>query len=613
MSLSLAQNNLNAPQYMYKEVENTQKSSSVLNAILESSSTSTTCQSHSLVARTHEEYRDRDMIKDPPNECSSLSNQGTPGVIARLRAVNSTPNASQFIHSSSDNSTDDTLSRGHQQVHSSSLPYMYKAVENTQKSSSVLNVISESSTLDTVIGKNDRWTDKDVRDTALPLSSTTTRPKLSIPGPDIPQDAATSSHFITTLTTSMRTSSYIVNSEYVCQQLARTSSCNDGPLVDQSQTTTLVHPLSSPGENNPIAAQPSIDSFKNTRQLNPAPNIISPNSSLPEGVYTTAYECEEPCGRDEVRDLPGRSSSTSKLKDDKGEILVDCTFQVIEETRNYRSDMTGAREKESQVYDKVAVLISLLDPGDLLQDTDVSAMSKYASSNYSTDNSNGYAYLDNSSQQSNNPPGMKSVPPASPVSIKDDSKAVGISHVVEKSVSSDDNHSTPCAEGIPCVEPRENDYMKAEQTIASATSHSNITQTSCRTENQDDTSFAAGTRCHTRESCDTSSKPSDDCGLKKIAATDCGRECCSTADFLPVDSCCPGPKGLPSEPCVLPDAGTDHLQCNNGESRQYFICCLHEAMLYAGVCVTLAQNRQTIVGHVQLPRRPMIVSRPMNS
>ncbi|KAG2146431.1 uncharacterized protein EDB93DRAFT_475180 [Suillus bovinus] len=133
--------------------------------------------------------------------------------------------------------------------------------------------------------------------------------------------------------------------------------------------------------------------------------------------------------------------------------------------------------------------------------------------------------------------------------------------VAEKSVSCNGEHSAPCAEGTPCAILRKDDCMKAETTVTSTICHSNITQTSCRTENQDNTSSAAGTkRCCTQESvCDTSSKLIDDCGactattapndclstdeqLKKTAATDCAHECCSTT----VETSCTEPK----EPCT---------------------------------------------------------------
>ncbi|KAG1831520.1 hypothetical protein EV424DRAFT_1534199 [Suillus variegatus] len=66
---SLEQNNSNSPPSIDKAVENTQESSSV-NGNLKSP-TSTTYQSHSLVASTHEESCGQDMTKDQPNQGSS--------------------------------------------------------------------------------------------------------------------------------------------------------------------------------------------------------------------------------------------------------------------------------------------------------------------------------------------------------------------------------------------------------------------------------------------------------------------------------------------------------------------------------------------------------------
>ncbi|KAG2090106.1 uncharacterized protein F5147DRAFT_764471, partial [Suillus discolor] len=194
------------------------------------------------------------------------------------------------------------------------------------------------STSDTVTANNDRRMDKDAEDTAFPLSSTTIRSKLSIAEPDILRDVATSSKVITTSTNSTQTSSYrsTVDNEHIYQQPAQTSSWSNESPVNQSQTTTPVHLFSVPGENNPTPAQPfSVASSKNTQQPNPAFN--SPDSSLPEGPTTgqtsssATYECGEPCGRDEARDLPSQGSSTPKLRDDKEDILAYCTFQGVED------------------------------------------------------------------------------------------------------------------------------------------------------------------------------------------------------------------------------------------------------------------------------------------
>ncbi|KAG1824910.1 uncharacterized protein BJ212DRAFT_1323206 [Suillus subaureus] len=226
------------------------------------------------------------------------------------------------------------------------------------------------STSDAVTRNDDRRIDKDADDTALPLSSTTVRPGLSISEPDIPQDAATSSSVITVLTTSMQTSSHssTVSSEHVRQQPAQTPPCsNELPVdykVNQSQTTAPVHPFMGRGENNPTSAQPFCVASENTQQPSPASNNIR-SSSLPEGASTTGqtsspatHECGEPWGQDGAKDLPGQGSSTPRLKDDKEVISADSTCQVMEDTSYYRSDTTDGREKESRVDAKVAMLTS---------------------------------------------------------------------------------------------------------------------------------------------------------------------------------------------------------------------------------------------------------------
>ncbi|KAG1792332.1 uncharacterized protein HD556DRAFT_1444594 [Suillus plorans] len=327
---------------------------------------------------------------------------------------------------------------------------------------------------DTVTGNNDRRMDKDAEDTAFPLSSTTIRTKLSIAEPDILRDVATSSKVITTLTNSMQTSSYrsTVNNEHVYQQPARTSSWSNEPPVNQSQTTTPVHLFSVPGENNPTPAQLfSVALSKNTQQ--PSSAFNSPDSSLPEGVPTTGqtsspatYECGEPCGRDEARDLPSQGSSTPKLRDDKEDISAHCTFQGI--------------------------------------------------------------------------------------------------------VSNEGNHLAPCAEGTLGAKAGEDHCLKAGPTVTSVTCDSITVQCSSQTKNQENTSCAADTRrCGALwNACDTCSIPSDDCGactntapndcppadgqLTQTAAIDCAHECPSTMDSLPVESCCPEPKGpLSYVSCIL--------------------------------------------------------------
>ncbi|KAG2346299.1 hypothetical protein BDR05DRAFT_75529 [Suillus weaverae] len=478
------------------------------------------------------------------------------------------------------------------------------------------------STSDTVTGNNDRRMDKDADDTALPLSSTTVRPKLSICEADIPQDAATSSEVITVLTTSIHTSSHnsTVISEHVHRQPAQTSSCSDELPIDykinQSQTTVPVHPFLAPGENNPTLIQPFGVVTESTQQPSPASDNIR-NSPLPEGVSTTGetsspatQECGELCGRDGDSDLPSQGSSTPKLKDDKEEISADCTRQVMKDTRDYKSDTTVGWEKESRVDAKVAVSISSSpNPGlkeppsetsvpqdaaanhvqsereyNFTEDITVSVMSVHASSNCLSNSSNGYAYLDNPSQQSNNPPDTMSVPPmhdgpcppspvfyevhdssncscmsrhgviAPSVLNKGDSTAVVACDVVKK-CSSDDDHPAPCAEGTPGVKPRQDDHMKAESTVISMICDSNTVQTSSKTENQDNTSCAADTRQCGPCACPTVPILSDDCGastattapivspsadeqLTRTCATDCAHECPSATGCLPAKICC---------------------------------------------------------------------------
>lgn len=137
-----------------------------------------------------------------------------------------------------------------------------------------------------------------------------------------------------------------------------------------------------------------------------------------------------------------------------------------------------------------------------------------------------------------------------------DSTAAVASDVIKKSISSDDDHPAPCAEATPVMEPRQDNYMKAEPTLVYMTRDSNTVQTSSQTENQDNPSSAADTRrCGAQGSaCVTVSILSDDCRactattatndspladeqLTQIAATDCAHESRSTTDSLPTKLC----------------------------------------------------------------------------
>ncbi|KAG1861350.1 hypothetical protein C8R48DRAFT_673444 [Suillus tomentosus] len=501
--LSLEQNNPDSLPSIDKAVENMQKSSSA-NGISKSL-TSTTYQSHSLVASTHEKICGQDMTKDQPNQSSSspkyeADEEGVTAdrmhqAIIELRCESQSSDVNEVSKTFESEHTWLSLSepgvpqdaginfiqsgREHQtsEINVASTTFVrtssHRSIENRVHSS--LATVQEGpwcqprqsigmlgrSTSDTVTANNDRRMDKDAEDTAFPLSSTTIRSKLSIAEPDILQDVVTSSKVITTLTDSMQTPSYrsTVNNEHVYQQSARTSSWSDESPINQSQTTTPVHLFSVPGENNSTPAQPfSVASSKNTQQ--PSPAFNSPNSSLPEGVPTTGqtsspatHECGEPCGRDEARDLPSQGSSTLKLRDDKKDIPAYCTFQGI--------------------------------------------------------------------------------------------------------VSNEGDHPAPCAEGTLGVKAGEDHCLKTGPTVTSVTCDSITVQCSSQTKNQENTSCAADTkRCGARDTC---SIPSDDCGactttapndcppadeqLAQAATTDCTYKCPSTMDSKP---CCPEPKGPPS-------------------------------------------------------------------
>ncbi|KAG2048562.1 hypothetical protein BDR06DRAFT_1072320 [Suillus hirtellus] len=377
--LSLEQNNPNSLPSIDKAVENMQESSSA-NGISKSLA-STTYQSRSLVASTHEKFCGQDMTKDQPNQGPSspkyeADEEGVTAdrmhqAIIELRCESQSSDVNEvsktfesehtwlslsepgvpqdaginFIQSGREHQTSEINVASKTFVRTSS----HCSIENRVHSS--LATVQEGpwcqprqsvgmlgrSTSDTVTANNDSRMDKDAEDTAFPLSSTTIRSKLSIAEPDILHDVATSSKVITTLTDSMQTSSYrsTVNNEHVYQQPAQTSSWSNESPVNQSQTTTPVHLFSVPGENNPTSAQPFIvASSKNTQQ--PSPAFNSSDSSLPEGVPTAGQTsspatCErgEPCGRDEARDLPSQGSSTPKPRDDKEDISAYCTFQGI--------------------------------------------------------------------------------------------------------------------------------------------------------------------------------------------------------------------------------------------------------------------------------------------
>ncbi|KAG2366124.1 hypothetical protein BDR07DRAFT_556101 [Suillus spraguei] len=406
------------------------------------------------------------------------------------------------------------------------------------------------STSETATGNKDMQMDKDADDITLPLSLTTIRPKPSISEPDILQDTTASSMVITVLTTSMQTSGHnsTISGGHVRRQPVQTSTYSDEPPVDYKVNQS---PFLAPGESNPILAQSISIVSENTQQLSTASNDIM-NSSLPEGVstkYHTSFlvECGELCGQDGARNLLSKSSSTLKLKDNKEGMAADCTCQVMEDTRNCKSDTTDGHEKESREGADIAVLISsspnsglegppsepsvLRDAAtnnfvtvqseheyNFTEDSTVSVTSVHASSNCFTNSGNGYTCLD-SSQQSNNPPGTMSIlsmhdgsflPPhafyevhdswdcscvprviASPVSNEGDSTAVSASGAFENIVSSNDDHSAPCAERTLGVKPQQDGYTKAEPTIISTTFDSNTIR---QTENQNHSSSAAETR-----------------------------------------------------------------------------------------------------------------------
>ncbi|KAG2146430.1 uncharacterized protein EDB93DRAFT_1250964 [Suillus bovinus] len=438
----------------------------------------------------------------------------------------------------------------------------------TSHSDSVRTV--ERSTLET-----SGWTSKIQsqvdEDTNVPTLLSSRMSTLSPSDLGIPQDAGV--YFIQcgreNQSSGVKTAStdHVQTSNYSCSiksEKYRSAQSSSHSFEHRSISPVHVSPsLAQNDSNSPPYMYKAVENTQKSSSISNEISVSSFTSTTCQSHSLVASTQEEYHDQDMIKDQPNKCSSSPKNE---------------------------AHEDGVTAEDVAANFVRSECGHHFTEDINISAMSKYASSNYSTDNSDGCVYLSNSSQQSNNPPGMMSVPPmhegpspappafypvlhdslncscvshviiASPVSIKDDSKAVGVSDVVEKSVSSDDNHPTPCAEGIPCVEPQENDCMKAGQTVASATCHSNIAQTSCRMENQDNTSSAAGTTCCTRESCDTTSKHSDDRGactatmapndspladeqLKKTGATDCASECCATAESLPVDSCCPGPNG----------------------------------------------------------------------
>ncbi|KAG1896756.1 uncharacterized protein F5891DRAFT_575489 [Suillus fuscotomentosus] len=454
------------------------------------------------------------------------------------------------------------------------------------------------STSDTVIGNNDRRMEKDAEDTAFPLSSTTIRSKLSIAEPDILRDAATSSKVITTSTNSTQTSSYrpTVNNEHVCQQPARTSSFSHESPINQSQTTTPVHLFLVPGENNPTPAQPfSVASSKNTQQ--PIPAFNGPDSSLLEGVPTTGqtsspatYECGEPCGRDEARDLPSQGSSTPKLRDDKEDISAYCTFQGIvsnegdhpapcaEGTIGVKagedhclktgptvtsatcdsitvqcSSQTKNQENTSCVADtrRCGALGTACDTCSIPSDdcgactstapNDCPPADEQLAQAATTD----CAYKCPSTMDSKPCCPEPKGPPSEPCS-----------DVIKKSCSSD-CCPAPCTEGTPGVKAQEGDRMKAGSTVTcSVTCDSKTVQCSSQTENSTSCAATDTKRCDAR---DTYSMPSNDCGasttaapndcppadeqLAQTAATDCAYKCTSIMDSKP---CCPEPKGPPS-------------------------------------------------------------------
>ncbi|KAG1828032.1 hypothetical protein EV424DRAFT_577569 [Suillus variegatus] len=442
------------------------------------------------------------------------------------------------------------------------------------------------STSDTVTANNDRRMDKDAEDTAFPLSSTTIRSKLSIAEPDILHDVATSSKVITTLTNSMQTSSYrsTVNNEHVYQQPARTSSWSNESPINQSQTTTPVHLFSVPGENNPTPAQPfGVASSKNTQQ--PSPAFNGPDSSLPEGVPTTGqtsspatYECGEPCGLDEARDLPSQGSSTPKLRDDKEDISAYCTFQGVKAGEDHC--LKAGPTVTSVTCDSITVQCSSqtnqentscaadtrrcdalgnacdtcsIPPDDCGACTNTAPNDCPPADGQLTQT----AAIDCAHEC---PSTMDSLPVESCCPEPKGPLSEPCGDVIKKSSSGDCCHPAPCTEGTSGVKVREGDCTKEQPTVTcGVTCDSKTVQCSSQTGNNTSCAAADTKRCDARDTC---SIPSDYCGactttapndcppadgqLAQTAATDCAYKCPSTMDSKP---CCPEPKGPPSEPC----------------------------------------------------------------